>query len=133
MVSGLRGLLDYLLHLDVHLGELVAIHGRASYTILFAIVFAETGLVIAPFLPGVGSGIVGEAPYHVSCLNVVMCQQLQRLTATCHPSLRTGDSLLFATGALAASDKLNIYLLLLTYMAAAVLGDLVNYTGGTSE
>lgn len=45
--SGLAGLaksaLSFVLHLDVHLGELVAKYGAATYAILFAIVFAETG------------------------------------------------------------------------------------------
>lgn len=50
------GIIDYVLHLDVHLGELVATHGRLTYAILFAIVFAETGLIVAPFLPGVWAG-----------------------------------------------------------------------------
>jgi len=35
-----------------HLGEIVAKYGTATYAILFAIVFAETGLVVTPFLPG---------------------------------------------------------------------------------
>lgn len=38
--------------LDVALGEIIAKHGAWTYAILFAIVFAETGLVITPFLPG---------------------------------------------------------------------------------
>jgi membrane-associated protein len=44
--------LDFILHIDVHLLEFVQQYGRWVYGILFAIVFAETGLVIAPFLPG---------------------------------------------------------------------------------
>lgn len=45
-------LLDFVLHLDVHLGELVARYGLLIYAILFLIVFCETGLVVTPFLPG---------------------------------------------------------------------------------
>ena len=45
-------LLSFLLHVDVHLFELVAAYGTATYLILFVIVFCETGLVITPFLPG---------------------------------------------------------------------------------
>lgn len=41
-----------LLHLDQTIGELIRTHGPLTYGILFAIVFAETGLVIMPFLPG---------------------------------------------------------------------------------
>ena len=45
-------IVDFVLHLDVHLTGLVAQHGALIYLILFAIVFAETGLVVTPFLPG---------------------------------------------------------------------------------
>lgn len=45
-------LIQFVLHLDVHLAELVARHGVLIYAILFAIVFCETGLVVTPFLPG---------------------------------------------------------------------------------
>jgi len=43
---------DIVMHLDVRLAEFVAAHGVWVYALLFAIVFAETGLVIWPFLPG---------------------------------------------------------------------------------
>lgn len=46
------GALSFVLHLDVHLGEIIAAYGRTTYAILFAIVFAETGLIVTPFLPG---------------------------------------------------------------------------------
>ena len=45
-------LLDFLLHADKKLLELVATYGSWVYGILFAIVFAETGFVVTPFLPG---------------------------------------------------------------------------------
>jgi len=45
-------LVDFLLHADRKLLELVATYGSWVYGILFAIVFAETGFVITPFLPG---------------------------------------------------------------------------------
>jgi membrane-associated protein len=45
-------LLDFLLHADKQLLELVAAYGTWIYAILFAIVFAETGFVVTPFLPG---------------------------------------------------------------------------------
>ena len=45
-------LVQFVLHLDVHLAELVARYGVLIYAILFAIVFCETGLVVTPFLPG---------------------------------------------------------------------------------
>jgi membrane-associated protein len=43
---------DFVLHLDAHLLVLVQQYGVWIYAILFAIIFSETGLVIAPFLPG---------------------------------------------------------------------------------
>ena len=58
-------------------------------SILFLIIFAETGLVIAPFLPG--------------------------------------DSLLFATGAIASLGSLNIWFVTGLLLVAAILGDTVNY------
>ncbi len=45
-------LLDFVLHLDAHLLALVHDYGTLVYAILFLIIFAETGLVVAPFLPG---------------------------------------------------------------------------------
>ena len=43
---------DIVLHLDSHLVELLRDYGFWVYAILFAIVFAETGFVVTPFLPG---------------------------------------------------------------------------------
>ena len=48
----LKEVLDFFLHLDRHLGEIFAKYGTWTYAILFAIIFAETGLVVTPFLPG---------------------------------------------------------------------------------
>jgi membrane-associated protein len=87
-------LIDLLLHVDRYLLELVADYGIWIYAILFLIVFAETGLVVTPFLPG--------------------------------------DSLLFATGALAATGVLNLWLVAVLLLTAAVVGDAVNYSVGRS-
>lgn len=84
--------IDILLHLDMSLGMLIQNCGMGTYIILFLIIFAETGFVITPFLPG--------------------------------------DSLLFAAGAFGALGSLDIKLLLFVLMAAAILGDTVNYTIG---
>ena len=84
--------IDFVLHLDKHLVELVADYGPWIYAMLFGVVFAETGLVVAPFLPG--------------------------------------DSLLFAAGALAGIDVLNIPLTAVLLFVAAVAGDAVNYAVG---
>ncbi len=48
----IRWFLDFLLHLDQHLGQIIAEYGAWTYLILFTIVFCETGLVATPFLPG---------------------------------------------------------------------------------
>lgn len=45
-------IVDFILHIDVHLAELVAQYGIWIYAILFLILFCETGLVVTPFLPG---------------------------------------------------------------------------------
>ena len=45
-------MIDFILHLDTHLLELVQQYGIWIYGILFLIIFSETGLVFAPFLPG---------------------------------------------------------------------------------
>jgi membrane-associated protein len=52
MMELLHGFIDVVLHLDRHLVELLAQYGIAIYAILFAVIFAETGLVVTPFLPG---------------------------------------------------------------------------------
>jgi membrane-associated protein len=48
----LNSLADYILHLDAHLARLVAEWGSWVYAAISATIFAETGLVVAPFLPG---------------------------------------------------------------------------------
>jgi membrane-associated protein len=87
-----RSVVDFFLHLDEHLNQIVTTYGVWTHLILFAIVFAETGLVVTPFLPG--------------------------------------DSLLFAAGALAAIGSLDLWLLVVLLIGAAILGDTVNYWVG---
>ena len=48
----IKQLLDFVLHLQEHLHAFTRDHGPWVYAILFAIIFAETGLVVLPFLPG---------------------------------------------------------------------------------
>jgi len=48
----ISSLIDFILHLDTHLAEIIANYGIATYAILFGIIFVETGLVVMPFLPG---------------------------------------------------------------------------------
>ena len=45
-------LLDFVLHIDVHLADFVRAYGAWVYALLFAIIFVETGVVVMPFLPG---------------------------------------------------------------------------------
>jgi membrane-associated protein len=85
-------LVDILLHSDRHLLDFVTNYGTWVYALLFLIVFAETGFVVTPFLPG--------------------------------------DSLLFATGALAATDALNAPTAFGLLATAAFTGNAVNYTVG---
>lgn len=80
---------DFILHIDTYLEQVINSFGIFSYIILFLIVFAETGFVVTPFLPG--------------------------------------DSLLFVAGTLAGKGYLNIIILYLLILAAAILGDTVNY------
>src|SRR5437667_6658418 len=44
--------LEFILHLDTHLLDMVRAYGTWVYVLLFGIVFAETGFVVTPFLPG---------------------------------------------------------------------------------
>lgn len=48
----IQQLLDFILHIDKHLIEIVQDYQTWTYLILFFIIFAETGLVVTPFLPG---------------------------------------------------------------------------------
>jgi membrane-associated protein len=67
----LKELLDWVLHLDHHLGEVIGWMGEWFYALMFGVVFCETGLVVTPFLPGdsllfaLGS-LARTQPQHVS-------------------------------------------------------------------
>lgn len=52
MIELLQFFIDFILNLDTHLVELLRQYGLWLYAILFVIVFAETGLVVTPWLPG---------------------------------------------------------------------------------
>ncbi len=91
-MDAVSALIDFILHIDVHLSVIVQQYGLWTYAVLFAIIFCETGLVVTPFLPG--------------------------------------DSLLFATGALAATTVLDVGLLFVLLTVAGILGDAVNYWMG---
>ncbi|HET9275248.1 MAG TPA: DedA family protein [Gemmatimonadales bacterium] len=48
----LKDLIDFILHIDVHLADIISRYGTWTYAILMLIVFCETGLVVTPLLPG---------------------------------------------------------------------------------
>ncbi len=52
MTEALQFLLDFILHVDVHLQTFVLAYGAWVYALLFLIIFVETGVVVMPFLPG---------------------------------------------------------------------------------
>src|SRR5829696_4671537 len=89
-----KGLLDFVLHLDKHLSPIIQQYGAWTYLLLFLIVFCETGLVVTPFLPG--------------------------------------DSLLFAAGTFAALGDLDVRLMIVLLIIAAIVGDTVNYWVGAA-
>ena len=45
-------ILQFFIHIDAHLSQIIQEYGIWTYVILFAIIFAETGFVVTPFLPG---------------------------------------------------------------------------------
>jgi membrane-associated protein len=51
-VDLLRGIIDFFLHLDQHLSQVISQYGGWTHLILFAVIFCETGLVVTPLLPG---------------------------------------------------------------------------------
>jgi membrane-associated protein len=52
LIDLIYSLIDFILHIDLHLTEIVNEYKTMTYVILFLIIFAETGLVVTPFLPG---------------------------------------------------------------------------------
>ena len=48
----IKFLIDFILHMDVHLNEIISNYGAWTYGILFFVIFIETGFVVMPFLPG---------------------------------------------------------------------------------
>jgi membrane-associated protein len=85
-------LIDLFLHVDRHLLELVANYGVWIYAILFLIVFAETGLVVTPFLPGDSLLFAAGALAATGALNLWLAAALL-LTAAI-----TGDAVNYAVG-----------------------------------
>jgi membrane-associated protein len=63
-------LISFVMHIDVHLGELIRDYGVWTYLILFIIIFIETGLVATPFLPGDSMLFMAGAFAAIGALNV---------------------------------------------------------------
>lgn len=69
--------IDFVLHLDRHLGQIIQDYGAWTYLILFLIIFCETGLVVAPFLPGdsllfAAGAFAAMGSFHVEQLWIVL-------------------------------------------------------------
>lgn len=48
----IKHIIDFILHIDKHLADIISQYHTLTYLILFVIIFAETGFVVTPFLPG---------------------------------------------------------------------------------
>ena len=79
----LAALLDIILHLDTHLLALTQQYGMWVYGILFLIIFSETGLVVAPFLPGDSLLFVAGALCGMGSLELQILVPLLMLAAFC--------------------------------------------------
>ncbi len=69
-MSLITGLIDFIIHIDKHLVEITTNYGTLTYLILFAIIFAETGFVVTPFLPGDSLLFAAGAVAALGSLNV---------------------------------------------------------------
>jgi membrane-associated protein len=69
-------LFDMILHVDKYLGTFIEQYGTLVYGVLFAIIFAETGLVVVPFLPGDTLLFIGGAFAATGAMNVWLLMAL---------------------------------------------------------
>ncbi len=80
----LMGIVDFVLHFDKHLLDFVRDYGSWVYAILFTIVFAETGFVVTPFLPGdsllfaAGALVRDRRPQHVGDAGAADVRRVRR-------------------------------------------------------
>lgn len=65
-------LVNFILHIDKHLGDLIKNYGTFSYLFLFIIIFAETGFVFTPFLPGDSLLFAAGAFAAIGSFNIVI-------------------------------------------------------------
>ena len=82
-------LIDLILHVDRYLLELVSSYGGWIYGILFAVVFAETGLVVAPILPGDSLLFAAGAIAATGALDIRLVLVLLLVAASTPDSVRT--------------------------------------------
>ncbi len=87
-------LLSFVLHLDVHLSELIANYGLWTYAILFVIIFCETGLIVFPLLPGDSLLFAAGALAAITILDVHLLVLLLSIAAI------LGDSVNYSIGKL---------------------------------
>ncbi|HSI10222.1 MAG: DedA family protein [Rariglobus sp.] len=89
MIDLIKKLIDFILHIDTHLSEIIRDYGVWTYGVLFLIIFAETGLVVMPLLPGdsllFAAGALAALP--VSGLNVHLMALLLFIGAVMGDSL----------------------------------------------
>ncbi len=88
----MSALIDLFLHLDKHLAELVVSYGPWIYGLLFLIIFAETGLVVTPFLPGDSLLFAAGALAGTGALNIWVVLALLLVAAV------LGDAVNYAIG-----------------------------------
>lgn len=92
MMEWITALVDFILHIDVHLAAITASYGIWAYVILILIVFAETGLVVTPFLPGDSLLFAAGAICALGTLNVWLLMGLLIVAAI------AGDAVNYSIG-----------------------------------
>ena len=78
----IKFLVDFIIHIDVHLGSIISTYGLVTYIILFLIIFMETGLVFTPFLPGDSLLFAAGAFAALGSLNIWVLFLLMAVAAT---------------------------------------------------
>ena len=92
MTEAFQFLLDFILHVDVHLQTFVLTYGAWVYALLFLIIFTETGVVVMPFLPGDSLLFVVGTLAGVGLLNLPLVMALLVVAAI------LGDQLNYSIG-----------------------------------
>src|SRR5882672_10390983 len=92
MIEFIKSILDFVLHIDQHLVEIVNDYQTWTYLLLFLIIFCETGLVVTPILPGDSLLFAAGALAAGSSLNIVWLAVLLSVAAV------LGDAVNYAIG-----------------------------------